>query len=169
MTANCAETPFFATARFAESSIVGTYGRTRPPILTHGAFPSPKIRCQTTPDHLLLPARAQLRYSRPPVETDSRNGFSTIARRIEELAMWRACFLAIGISMMIVGAECLAVEKVTWRVHEAPPHSGLPLQQGAAAGPEKEFIPAPWVPWSMLSGGAVVCLYSFTIPRRLSK
>ena len=40
-----------------------------------------------------------------------------------------------------------------------------PFQKMAAK--PKEFPPAPWVPWSLLSTGAVVCLYSFTIPKRM--
>ena len=79
--------------------------------------------------------------------------------------MWRALFLGIGIYLMIAGAECLAVERVTWRT-SGPVRNAVGLQKPATEQP-KEFPPAPWVPWSLLSTGAVVCLYSFTIPRRM--
>ena len=39
--------------------------------------------------------------------------------------------------------------------------------QKPAAREAEGFPPAPWVPWSLLSTGAVVCLYSFTIPKRM--
>jgi hypothetical protein len=80
--------------------------------------------------------------------------------------MWRAFFLGIGIYLMIAGAECLAVDRVFLRTTPDPAPSVIPFSKPAA--PKlKEFPPAPWVPWSLLSTGAVVCLYSFTIPRRM--
>lgn len=82
--------------------------------------------------------------------------------------MWRSFFLAIGIYLMLFGAQTLAVDRVYLRLHDDPPPPG-PFQSAAAEGPQKEVSPAPWVPWSLLSGGAVVCLYSFTIPKRMGK
>ncbi|MCA9100432.1 MAG: hypothetical protein KDA63_04725 [Planctomycetales bacterium] len=66
--------------------------------------------------------------------------------------MWRAFFLAVGITAMLLGAECLAVDKVIVR----SPSDG--------AG---EISPPDWAPWSMISAGAVTVLYSFTIPQRV--
>ena len=80
--------------------------------------------------------------------------------------MWRALFLGIGIYLIIAGAECLAVERVYWRVHDEPRAAAFPLQNSPPSA-QKEFPPAPWLPWSLLSSGAVVCLYSFTIPKRM--
>jgi hypothetical protein len=84
--------------------------------------------------------------------------------------MWRAFFLGIGIYLMIAGAECLAVDRVIWRTpaESAASTSAIPFAKPAAQKP-KDFPPAPWVPWSLLSTGAVVCLYSFTIPKRMGK
>ncbi len=81
--------------------------------------------------------------------------------------MWRAFFLGIGLYLIIAGAECLAVDRVIWRTTPEPaPTTVLAFPKPAAPKP-KDFPPAPWVPWSLLSSGAVVCLYSFTIPQRL--
>ena len=80
--------------------------------------------------------------------------------------MWRAFFLGIGLYLMLAGAECLAVDRVFWRATPEPATSVIPFRQPAAQKP-KDFPPAPWVPWSLLSTGAVVCLYSFTIPARM--
>jgi hypothetical protein len=79
--------------------------------------------------------------------------------------MWRAFFLGIGIYLMIAGAECLTVDRVVWRASAPPPSTILPLKP--AAQKPQDFPPAPWVPWSLLSTGAVTCLYSFTIPKRM--
>ena len=80
--------------------------------------------------------------------------------------MWRAFFLGIGVYLMIAGAECLAVDRVFWRMAPEPPPTLMSLTKPAAPK-SKDFPPAPWVPWSLLSTGAVVCLYSFTIPKRM--
>jgi len=81
--------------------------------------------------------------------------------------MWRALFLAVGISLMILGVECLGVEKVKLRFRGPPPPPVSPFDNEEKAAPLREVAPPPWVPWSLLSSGAVVCLYSFTIPRRV--
>ena len=80
--------------------------------------------------------------------------------------MWRALFLGIGLYLMIAGAECLAVDRVFWRTTAQAVPAAIPFQKPAAQKPA-DFPPAPWVPWSLLSTGAVVCLYSFTIPARI--
>lgn len=78
--------------------------------------------------------------------------------------MWRAMFLAVGVYLMLLGAQCLGVEKFTLK-------SDGPTAQAAStdgkSGSKKEVVPPPWAPWSLLSTGAVVCLYSFSIPSRL--
>ena len=75
--------------------------------------------------------------------------------------MWRSLFLALGLYLVLVGVEGLLVEKVTLVSRE---DRGL-------FGPaeRREIAPAPWVPWSLMSSGAVTILYSFTLPRRLGK
>ena len=80
--------------------------------------------------------------------------------------MWRAFFLGIGLYLIIAGAECLAVDRVFLRAASEPPPAAAPFQKPPAPK-AKEFPPAPWVPYSLLSTGLVVCLYSFTIPQRM--
>jgi hypothetical protein len=79
--------------------------------------------------------------------------------------MWRAFFLGIGVYLMIAGAECLAVDRVVWRAAAEPPPAVMQLNP--IAKKPKDAAPAPWLPWCLLSTGAVVCLYSFTIPKRM--
>jgi hypothetical protein len=82
--------------------------------------------------------------------------------------MWRAMFLAIGFFLMILGAQCLGIEKVNMKMREAPPAPISPFDSEEKVGSQKQISPPAWAPWSFLSTGAVVCLYSFTIPRRVA-
>jgi hypothetical protein len=66
--------------------------------------------------------------------------------------MWRALFLGLGIFTAILGAEGLVVDRAV-------------LKPWVTDG-TREIAPEPWIPWMLLSAGAVVVLYSFTIPRR---
>jgi len=80
--------------------------------------------------------------------------------------MWRAFFLAMGISLMIVGAESLAVDQAVLipRTPSAKTSANFaPTTSGATVIKPKE-----WWPWTFMSTGAIVVLYSFTIPRRMS-
>ncbi|NQU21745.1 MAG: hypothetical protein HQ567_10715 [Candidatus Nealsonbacteria bacterium] len=81
--------------------------------------------------------------------------------------MWRALFLAVGLYVMILGAECLAVENVKLKLRDAPPPPQNAWETPPTEGPQKVITPPRWAPWSLMSTGAVVCLYSFTIPRRM--
>jgi hypothetical protein len=70
--------------------------------------------------------------------------------------MWRAFFLAIGAYCCLLGVEALAVDKAVLKVS---PNSQTTW---------REVMPPDWVPWSLLGAGAVVMLYSFTIPQRVN-
>lgn len=72
--------------------------------------------------------------------------------------MWRSLFLALGVYCCVLGFEALALEKAVLK-----PKAGYAEVTG-----EQVVQPPEWAPWSLLAGGAVVVLYSFTIPRRVS-
>lgn len=74
--------------------------------------------------------------------------------------MWRALFLALGLSAVILGAECLVVEKAVLAKHDAPKVEGQPVVA------KRDFVPPEWAPWSLMSVGAVTMLYSVTLPNR---
>jgi hypothetical protein len=82
--------------------------------------------------------------------------------------MWRALFLAVGFFVMLLGVECLGIETITLKMHEKPPAPVSPFDTPPAEGALRQLNPPPWAPWSLLSSGAVMCLYSFTIPRRVA-
>ena len=77
--------------------------------------------------------------------------------------MWRSLFLAVGLTLMIIGAECLVVDRAVF-AQSIPGPGGQGESQGTS---ERTVAPPDWAPWSLLSAGAVVCIYSFTIPRRV--
>lgn len=82
--------------------------------------------------------------------------------------MWRALALAIGISFCILGLECLVIDKaVLANSKSAAVETG---GTGEASGSKKprEIEPPEWAPWTLISLGAVVMLYSFTIPKRVA-
>ncbi len=76
----------------------------------------------------------------------------------ETTCMWRSFFIAVGFSLLVVGAECLVVDDFI-----------LASRGGAnvAEGRSRDIKPPDWAPWSLLSAGAVTMLYSFTIPQRV--
>lgn len=74
--------------------------------------------------------------------------------------MWRSFFLAIGAFCCLLGVEAMAVEKAVLK----PDFSGE-----ASPAAQREIEPPDWAPWSMLAGGAVVVLYSFTLPKRVKE
>lgn len=80
--------------------------------------------------------------------------------------MRKAFFLAIGVTALIYGLEFLGTEKMMLKT------PGAPAQRSSFFDVEakvlgQEFVPPAWSPWSLIAGGAVTCLYCFTIPRRL--
>lgn len=73
--------------------------------------------------------------------------------------MWRALFTAIGITTAVVGLECMVIEKAILRPKGDSPSA---LVGG------KEIVPPDWAPWSLVTAGVIVVIYSFTIPRRVA-
>jgi hypothetical protein len=70
--------------------------------------------------------------------------------------MWRSFFLAVGVYVCLLGVQALAVERAVLKPDVA-----------SKAGWKQEIVPPDWAPWSLIGAGAVVVLYSFTIPRRV--
>ncbi len=73
--------------------------------------------------------------------------------------MWRSLFLALGAYTCLLGVEALAIEKAILK---------QPKNGESRRFVEDEITPPEWAPWSLMASGAVVVLYSFTIPRRVS-
>jgi len=69
--------------------------------------------------------------------------------------MWRSIFMAIGLVMLVMGLESLVVDSATLANHGEP------------VAASRDVVPPEWVPWSLMSAGAVTILYSITIPQKL--
>jgi hypothetical protein len=83
--------------------------------------------------------------------------------------MWRALFLALGISMCILGGECLVVEKFVMGAQtpsEQAPATIFGTNPAALGGESRDIEPAEWTPWSLLSAGAIIILYAVTLNRQ---
>lgn len=81
--------------------------------------------------------------------------------------MWRALFVAIGIYLMILGVQCLGVKKFVLKAREVVVQEDVGfVPQEPQMGPKRQLAPPPWAAYSLMSTGAVVCLYSFSIPKR---
>jgi hypothetical protein len=82
--------------------------------------------------------------------------------------MWRSFFLAIGVYLVLLGGQCLGVQKFVLKGSQsAPAQQSSLFTAPTRSTPGKELQPPPWAPWSLMSTGLVVCLYSFSIPKRM--
>lgn len=80
--------------------------------------------------------------------------------------MWRALFLALGIYACIFGAECLVVDTYVMAGEASPSPTGqASMFQSNTPHISRDWKPAEWAPWSLLSTGAIVILYSVTLNR----
>jgi hypothetical protein len=80
--------------------------------------------------------------------------------------MWRSIFIAVGIMAIIVGLECLLIDSAyLYSAAETDARSFLSPSGGPSEG-IREWRPKEWFPWTVLSGGAIIVLYAFTLPKR---
>ena len=83
--------------------------------------------------------------------------------------MWRAFFIALGITLCLLGVEFMVVEKAVL-AKPLPKDQPTPFtEQLRVSDSGREIRPPEWTPWSLVSAGAVILLYSFTIPRRVAQ
>ena len=94
--------------------------------------------------------------------------------------IWRALFLALGITMILLGSQLFFVEQVEIRqLRPATPNTaantGSAYDSAFQNASAQQPAPAPrtvtisrkeWMPWSLLAIGSIVVIYTFTIPRR---
>lgn len=81
--------------------------------------------------------------------------------------MWRPFFLGIGATLACLGAECLVLDHVVMAAPNKPVTSPNSFIQMEVPQQGKVVTPPDWAPWSLLSAGTIVILYSFTIPARM--
>ena len=81
--------------------------------------------------------------------------------------MWRSFFLAVGIFLCILGVESLAIDKAVLHGKQASTSTMGQFSASLQGESAREISPPEWAPWTLISSGVVVLLYSFTIPRRV--
>ena len=69
--------------------------------------------------------------------------------------MWKSFFLAAGIFAFVVGLELLVID------------SAVILPADGRSGP-RPFTAPDWLPWSLISAGAITVLHYVTLPKKLS-
>ncbi len=88
--------------------------------------------------------------------------------------MWRPLFLALGAGLLMLGVEALALDHAVVapdsllgkrfqeeRVEAVRDEYGFEIGQRTVKVPTtKNISPPEWAPWSMMSSGAVILLYS---------
>ena len=74
-----------------------------------------------------------------------------------QISFGQAGFLAIGAYCCLLGVEAMAVEKAVVKISPTDPQTAT-----------REVMPPDWAPWSLLGTGAVVVLYSFSVPQKIS-
>lgn len=94
--------------------------------------------------------------------------------------MWRALFLALGITAILAGSQLFFVEQVEIK-RIRPSRKNVTLNNGfqspfqTASHQQSQPVPQPetilyrpkdWMPWSLLAVGTIVVIYTFTIPQR---
>ena len=81
--------------------------------------------------------------------------------------MWRPFFLAIGITTIILGLECLVIERAVLgdELGSAGAVAGenLFVDSPFSAAKQRTVTPPEWAPWSLLSVGAVIILYAVSL------
>ncbi len=76
--------------------------------------------------------------------------------------MWRAIFMALGISFCILGAECLVVDRAILARNADPSEVQALVPDMTVVSAKRVVTPPEWAPFALLSFGTVVILYSRT-------
>lgn len=80
--------------------------------------------------------------------------------------MWRALFIAAGLAMAILGAEFMLIDKA---VLTMPNDKSEQSHMFAAPPPlftTREYVPPEWTPWTLISVGAIVVMYTSAMAKR---
>ena len=106
----------------------------------------------------------------PTIELVRSNCLVCLCRGV--VGMWRAFFMAVGINLLIIGAQFLVVEKViiskpSDRVAKQQELTGANYynasygtQLSGTAQKRKTFKPKDWMPWGLLAAGTIIVIYT---------
>ena len=84
--------------------------------------------------------------------------------------MWKALFMAAGISLCILGVEAMIVDSVVIAdsILESTPAEEFAWEDTLYASDttnRRVFVPPEWAPWGLLSAGAMTVFYASTFRR----
>lgn len=82
--------------------------------------------------------------------------------------MWRSFFLAVGIMTMIVGAESMLIDSASVYAAAESSAEEFANPNQPPARRTKTVQPSEMFPWALLSGGAIIVVYAFTLPKRFA-
>lgn len=84
--------------------------------------------------------------------------------------MWRSLFMAVGFYVFLLGTQCLVFDKFVLKSRvPAAVQTNWIGQAEVIPGPQREFVPTEWAPWSFMAGGAVIWLYAIAISNKMKK
>ena len=78
--------------------------------------------------------------------------------------MWRSFFLALGIMLAVLGAECLVIDSASL-YSRGDANQGAYMMNQPMSTNTRLFVPSEWLPWSLMGAGALTILYSITLRR----
>ena len=81
--------------------------------------------------------------------------------------MWRSFLLAFGISLCILGGECLVLDRVILADSRSSV-TAADYQYYSGYFPttsRRIVVPPEWAPWALLSTGSIVILYACSVAR----
>ena len=86
--------------------------------------------------------------------------------------MWRSFFMATGVALCIVGAECMVVDRFVLAdsITKSTPYIATeeytPSWETDLTSTTKRraFVPPEWAPWGLLSSGVMLVLYTASFP-----
>jgi len=80
--------------------------------------------------------------------------------------MMRSFAVAAGLSLILLGAEFMIVDRLVMADLSSPASSDFESFSGLGAPARRVFVPPEWAPWGLLSGGVVTVLYAATLSGR---
>ncbi|TWT75118.1 hypothetical protein [Allorhodopirellula solitaria] len=83
--------------------------------------------------------------------------------------MLRSLFLAIGIMLVVIGVESMFIESANLHAAANTQAADLISSGNSAAASPKAWKPGEIFPFAMVAGGAIVMVYSNTLPKRFGR
>jgi hypothetical protein len=78
--------------------------------------------------------------------------------------MWRVFLLAMGVSLCVLGGEALVLDKVILANPASTAANRDYALSYSSSTPRRVLVPPEWSPWALLGAGAVLVLYSYSVP-----